>query len=97
MSVRPLRREEALDAWIGATRLWGMFLDDGNTRPIPGYTRVDARLALRIRAYTVSAGARNLFATTYSSTGFLDPAGTGEAYWYPAAGRVLELGIRAAW
>ena len=74
-----------------------VFLDDANTVELPDYTRVDARATFRVLGVSLFAEARNLFDETYSSSGFLDPAGTGEAYLYPAAGRVFELGIRRGW
>ena len=30
----------------------------------------------------------------YNTTGFLDASGSGQAYYYPAAGRMVTLGIR---
>jgi outer membrane receptor protein involved in Fe transport len=96
LSVRPFRAR-AVEGSASVTHLAGMFFDDGNTRPIPDYTRVDARLAIGIARYTLLLDARNLLGARYSSTGFLDPAGSGEAYLYPAAERVIEIGLRSRW
>jgi outer membrane receptor protein involved in Fe transport len=46
---------------------------------------------------TVFADVRNLLDAEYATSGFLDPAGSGEAYFYPAAGRFISLGIRRGW
>jgi hypothetical protein len=40
---------------------------------------------------------RNLFATRYASGGYLDPSGSGAVYYYPAAGRTLDIGLRSGW
>jgi outer membrane receptor protein involved in Fe transport len=79
---------------LSLTRMADMFIDDANTRRIPSWTRVDAQASRAFGAFDVVIGARNLLDTRINSTGFLDPAGSGEAYWYPAAGRVITLGIR---
>jgi len=36
----------------------------------------------------------NLADSEYSTTGFVDPAGSGGVYFYPAAGRTLQAGLR---
>jgi outer membrane receptor protein involved in Fe transport len=79
---------------VNLTRVGEAFIDDANTRTLPAYTRVDARLGVRISAYEVFGEARNLFGAKYNTTGFLDPSGSGTAYYYPAAERVLMLGVR---
>jgi outer membrane receptor protein involved in Fe transport len=76
------------------TRTGEAFIDDENTRTLPAYTRVDARAGVRIAAYQVFGEARNLLGAEYNSTGFLDPGGSGTAYYYPAAERVLVIGVR---
>ncbi len=79
---------------VSATRMADMFLDDANTRRIPSWTRIDAQVSRRLGEVAIIAGARNLLDARYSSTGFPDPSGSGEAFFHPAAGRVLTLGIR---
>lgn len=76
------------------SRTADVFIDDANTRRFPSWTRVDAQFSRPIGSLTLVAGARNLFDERYNSTGFLDPSGSGQAYYYPAAGRVITLGIR---
>ncbi len=80
---------------LSLARTADMFIDDGNTRRIPSWTRVDAQFSWRFLA-TVDAflGARNLFDSRFYTTAFPDPSGSGEAYVYPAAGRVLTIGAR---
>jgi vitamin B12 transporter len=86
-----------LETSLLVSHVRGVFVDDANTVELPDYTRVDARATLRVMGVTIFAEARNLFDELYSSSGFLDPAGTGEAYLYPAAGRVIEFGVRRGW
>lgn len=73
-----------------------IFLDDANTIELPAYTRMDARLAYELRGVRLFLDVRNLFAAHYSTTGFPDPSGSGAIYYYPAAGRSFEIGIRTA-
>jgi outer membrane receptor protein involved in Fe transport len=77
------------------THLQGMFLDDANTTRLEDYTRVDGRVLVRVMGLEVFADVRNLFGALYSSTGFPDPSGSGEAYLYPAAGRTVRFGVRS--
>lgn len=81
-------------ASLSVTGVADMFIDDANTRRIPSWARVDAQLSRTFGSMAVVVGARNLLDEQYHSTGFLDPAGSGEAYYYPAAGRVVTLGVR---
>ena len=94
VTVQPWR---LLETSLLVSDVRGVYLDDGNTVELPGFTRVDARAALGVRGVSVFLEARNLFDRRYSSTGFLDPGGSGEAYFHPAAGRSLEIGIRGGW
>ncbi|PSQ82424.1 MAG: hypothetical protein BRD44_08245 [Bacteroidetes bacterium QS_7_67_15] len=71
----------------------GTYLDDPNTIRLPGHTTVGARLAYEYGVATVSLEAQNLFGATYSTTGFPDPLGADQVYYYPAAGRTLTLGL----
>lgn len=79
---------------LSLTRTADMFIDDANSRRIPSWTRVDAQYSRPIGAFAIVVGARNLLDARINGTGFLDPSGSGEAYFYPAAGRVLTLGVR---
>jgi len=73
-----------------------MYIDDANTGRIPSWTRVDAQASRPFGPVEGVVGVRNLFDERSNSTGFLDPSGSGQAYFYPAAGRVLTIGIRNA-
>jgi outer membrane receptor protein involved in Fe transport len=71
----------------------GTYLDDANTIRLPGHTTVGARLAYEYGLATASLEAENLLGATYSTTGFPDPLGAEQVYYYPAAGRILRLGL----
>ena len=94
LSVQPWRM---LETSLLVTNVRDVYLDDANTVELPDFTRLDARAALGVRDISIFVEVRNLLDERYSSTGFLDPGGTGEAYFHPAAGRVIELGIRGGW
>ena len=94
MTAQPWR---ALETSLLVTDVRGVYLDDANTVELPTFTRVDARAGIGVRGAGIFVEARNLFDRRYSSTGFLDPAGSGEAYFHPAAGRAVQVGIRGEW
>ncbi|HKC80510.1 MAG TPA: TonB-dependent receptor, partial [Gemmatimonadaceae bacterium] len=75
----------------------GAFLDDANARRLPGYTRLDTRLASTGRSVRFSLDVLNIFNRSLVSTGFPDPSGTDVAYYQPEAGRVLMFGVMSAW
>jgi outer membrane cobalamin receptor len=79
---------------LSITRMADMFIDDANSERIPAWTRVDLHLSRPVGTFEVIVGARNLLDADINSTAFLDPSGSGQAYYYPAAGRVLILGLR---
>ena len=72
------------------------FLDDANTRRIPGYTTLDAKVARAVLGVNVWIAAFNVLDRKYSTTGFADPAGSDVSFFYPAAGRVIQVGISSA-
>jgi outer membrane receptor protein involved in Fe transport len=86
-----------LETSLLITRVGDVYIDDANTIELPDFTRVDARAGLSVRGVTFFVDARNLFDRRYSSSGFVDPGGTGEIYFYPAAGRALDIGVRGGW
>lgn len=86
-----------LDASATVTTIGGAWIDDGNTTPLPAFTRVDARATYPVGAVRIVVEARNLLDAHYNTTGYLDPSGTGEAYFYPAAGRTVSVGLRGGW
>ena len=87
---------------IAFVRNADMYLDDASRgRPpmqsperIPAWSRVDAHLTRPIGSFDLVVGARNVLDERYDSTAFLDPSGSGQRYVYPAAGRVVTLGVR---
>ncbi|MDB4951150.1 MAG: hypothetical protein JWM27_3799 [Gemmatimonadetes bacterium] len=85
-----------LDAGISASRAWGIWVDDANTVRLPAFTRVDGRLAYPVRGLRVTVDAYNLFDRKYSTTGFMDAAGSGTVYYFPASGRTIQVGISTA-
>jgi iron complex outermembrane receptor protein len=97
VSVRPPIRREPVEASVLLIHARGIYLDDQNSRTLPDYSRVDARVSLRLRGMSLHVEMRNLLGARYSTSGFLDPSGSGEAYLYPAAGRTLEVGVRGGW
>jgi len=79
---------------LSLARADDMFIDDANTRRISSWTRVDAQFSRPVGPVTLMLGTRNLLDARINSTAFLDPSGSGEAYYYPAGGRVITLGVR---
>jgi len=94
VSLRPM---PSIEAAVSATHVRNILLDDANTVRLPNYSRVDSRITWQLRRIGVLLSVRNLFGSEYSTTGYLDPSGSGEAYLYPAARRVIEIGLRGAW
>ncbi len=94
LSVRPLRRAEALEGSLFVSHARDIFLDDANARRLPDWTRVDARVSARVAGGRVYLDVRNLLDTRYVQGGFPDPGGTEAAFLFPAAGRVINLGVR---
>jgi outer membrane receptor protein involved in Fe transport len=92
-SIAPLRD---LEAGILITHSRDTWLDSGNTVELAPFTRTDARLAYRIAGAGVQlfVDVRNLLDLSYNSTGFPDPSGSGTIYYFPAAGRAIEVGVR---
>jgi iron complex outermembrane receptor protein len=86
-------RGTGLAGSLSASRAWGIWLDDADTRRLPAFTRVDGRLSYPVRRVRITLDAFNLLDRKYSTTGFLDPGGSDTAFYFPAAGRTLQLGI----
>ena len=86
-----------LSGSLSLTSIGSSFLDDANTQTLPGHTQLDARLSYPVARARLTVDARNLFDAKYNSTGFPDPAGSPLVYYYPAAGRVLLVGLESGW
>jgi outer membrane receptor protein involved in Fe transport len=80
-----------------AVHVQGAPFDDVNSSDLPSYTRVDARAAYGVGVARLVAEMRNALNASYSSTGFPDPGGSDVRFYYPAAGRVLSVGVEARW
>jgi outer membrane cobalamin receptor len=85
---------DALQATAIVSHTGSGWVDDVNTVKLPGFTRTDLRFTYTWQALSVFADVTNIFDTKYNTTAFLDPAGTGERYISPAAGRMIMIGIR---
>ena len=91
------RADWGLSASLMTSSVWGAHIDDANTIVLPGWTRWDARLGLELSAFTAWVSSANLFDADYSTTAYADAADPETIYYFPAAGRTLELGISRAW
>ncbi|HEX2078940.1 MAG TPA: TonB-dependent receptor, partial [Longimicrobium sp.] len=78
---------------VTATRAWRAWLDDANTLRLPGWTRVDARVTVPAGRARVWVEAFNLLGRAYSVTGYPDSADPSVVYYFPAAGRTLQVGV----
>ena len=86
-----------MQASVTVSDVRGAFLDDANQRRLPGYTRFDARLSAVVASLRFNVDVINALDRKLISTGFPDPSGTDVIYYYPAARRVLQLGVGSAW
>jgi outer membrane receptor protein involved in Fe transport len=86
-------RANGLAGSLQASHAWGIWLDDADTQRLSPYTRVDGRLSYPVHGMRVTLDAFNLLDRKYSTTGYLDPGGSGTPLYFPAAGRTLQLGI----
>jgi outer membrane receptor protein involved in Fe transport len=89
----PLWRD--LSAGLVVTSTGGAYVDDGNLVPLRGYTRVDARLGVPAGPMRLTLDLMNALDRRYDATAFPDPAGSAVTYRYPAAGRMLLLGVES--
>lgn len=80
-------------AGVTVTDVRGVWMDDANTLRLPGWTRVDARLTVPVRSVRVWAEAFNVLDRAYSTTGYPDSADPSVVYYFPAAGRTLQVGL----
>ena len=70
-----------------------IFLDDANTMTLPNHTTADARLKYQIGQVSATFDVFNIFNQSYSTTGYPDASGSGQFYFYPAAGRHALLSL----
>jgi outer membrane cobalamin receptor len=88
---------DGLSASFSVTNVGDSFLDDQNTLTLSGHTQLDARASYPLGRTRLSVDVRNTLGARFSSTGFPDPAGSPLIYYYPAAGRVLSVGLESGW
>jgi len=81
-------------ATLSFTSATGAYLDDANEQKIPSWHRWDLRGSYERGDLNLFLDLLNLADSEYSTTGFVDPAGSGGVYFYPAAGRTLQAGLR---
>ena len=86
---------DGLGLSLAATTVRHTFLDDANSRPLAPYTRLDARASYPVGGVRLTVDVRNLLDRRYSTTGYPDPAGSGTLLLYPAAGRVVTVGLES--
>jgi outer membrane receptor protein involved in Fe transport len=84
-----------LTAGIVASYQGGAFVDDANVVPLAGFTRLDSRLGIPFGRARMTIDLTNALNRRYDATAFPDPAGSPTIYRYPAAGRVLILGLES--
>lgn len=82
---------------LTATRVQDVPLDDANTVALAPYARVDLRASYPVGAVRLAANVQNLLGRAYSTTGFPDPGGGAALFLYPAAGRVVTVGLESRW
>ena len=94
ISIPVLDRVQAMATVQSTRRIW---LDDANKVPLDNFSSVDFKLVYTVGRVAVEFEAVNLMNNFFSTTGFLDPAGTDAVFLYPAAGRALQAGLRINW
>jgi outer membrane receptor protein involved in Fe transport len=91
-----LRLWRALSGGLIVSSVGGAFVDDANAIPLGGYTRVDVRVGVPVGGgLRLTLDAMNALGRVYDATAFPDPAGSAITYRYPAAGRVLVIGLES--
>lgn len=83
----------ALDASVMISHTGSGWVDDANNVRLPGFTRTDVRVRYSFSWFALHADVTNLMDARYNTTSFLDPAGSGQQYLSPAAGRVIQVGF----
>jgi outer membrane receptor protein involved in Fe transport len=86
-----------LSGALSLTSIGDSFLDDANKQTLAGHTQVDVRASYPVARVRLSLDVHNLFDKRFNSTGFPDPAGSPLIFYFPAAGRVLSVGLQSGW
>jgi outer membrane receptor protein involved in Fe transport len=83
-------------AGVVATSQAGAFVDDGNLVALRGFTRLDSRLGIPLGRARLTIDLINALDRRYDATAFPDPGGSSAIFRYPAAGRVVILGLESS-
>lgn len=70
-----------------------IYLDDANTIRLPGHTSVSLRVGYDFGRFTVTGDVLNVLDGRFSTTGFPDPAGSGQVFLYPTADRQVRVTV----
>ena len=82
-----------IDAGVMVKSTNRMFVDDANKTVLPNYTTVDARIRYQLGSIAATCDIFNIFGKAYSTTASLDASGSGQVYFYPAAGRHVRFNV----
>ena len=88
---------QSLSASLSVVHVGKSYLDDANTLTLAGHTQLDGHATYPVGRARLSIDVRNLLGAQFNSTGYPDPAGSPLVYYYPAAGRVLSVGLESGW
>ena len=86
-----------VSASLSVVHIGDSYLDDANTLTLAGHTQLDGHATYPVGRARLSLDVRNLLGAQFNSTGYPDPAGSRLVYYYPAAGRVLSVGLESGW
>ena len=87
----------SLSTSLSVAHVGDSYLDDANTLTLAGHTQLDGHATYPVGRARLSLDVRNLLGAQFNSTGYPDPAGSPLVYYYPAAGRVLSVGLESGW
>jgi iron complex outermembrane receptor protein len=87
----------SLSASLSVVHVGDSYLDDANTLTLAGHTQLDGHATYPVGRARLSVDVRNMLGAQFNSTGYPDPAGSPLVYYYPAAGRVLSVGLESGW
>ena len=88
---------QGISASLSVVHIGDSYLDDANTLTLAGHTQLDGHATYPVGRARLSIDVRNLLGAQFNSTGYPDPAGSRLVYYYPAAGRVLSVGLESGW
>ena len=86
-----------LSGTLSLVNVGDSYLDDANKLTLAGHNQLDLRASYPVAHLRLSVDVRNVLDARFNSTGFPDPAGSPLIYYFPAAGRVLSVGLQSGW